>query len=441
MPPELATWLPLFGGVLALICLGASFRAGKRRWLVENLPTCKTTGVFIGLVELKGTAESSKPLRSYLAECDCVYYSWNIEEHWSRTVTETYTDSKGNTQTRIRHESGWTTVDSGGDLIPFYLQDDCGVILVRPEGAKIESQTLFDETCGRSDPLYYGKGPSTAVAHSDHRRRFVEEGIRLHTPLYIMGKSREREDVVAPEITADKEAPMYLISTRTEEQVRGGFQGGLIGWAIFGFVLFVAGVVGRDWAFGYDPAHRIPLYIAAALLFVFINAATWTWMVYNALIDLRNRVRQAWAQVDIQLKRRHDLIPNLVNAVKGYRDYEKNLQTELAALRSQLDATPPGVSGPDFRAVTNTVIAIAERYPDLKANETFGKLQENLIETEQRIALARGYFNEIATHFNTRLEIFPERFVARLANMKPQTLMMADEFERAPVSVNLSPSA
>src|SRR6266699_6920521 len=81
------------GGVLALVCLVFALRSGKRKRLVDNLPTSKTTGVFIGLVELKGTAESAQPLTSYLAGQPCVLYQWRVEEHWSRTVTETYTDS------------------------------------------------------------------------------------------------------------------------------------------------------------------------------------------------------------------------------------------------------------------------------------------------------------------------------------------------------------
>jgi hypothetical protein len=160
-------------------------------------------------------------------------------------------------------------------------------------------------------------------------------------------------------------------------------------------------------------------------------------MVFNSLVDVRNRVRQAWSLVDIQLKRRFDLIPNLVNCVKGYRDHEAQLQTELAALRNQLSATPPGVSGPDHGAVSKQIIAIAERYPELKANEAFLALQKTLSDTEQRIALARSYFNEIATHYNTRLEIVPERYVARLGAMQPQPLMEANDFERAAVKVDM----
>ena len=108
-------------------------------------------------------------------------------------------------------------MDDGGETIPFYLQDDYGVILVRPDGAKIEPLTLFDETCTPLNPLYYGKGPAGAVANSDMRRRFVETGIPLKADLYLVGQSRERQDIVAPEIAADEHAPIFLIATRTEE--------------------------------------------------------------------------------------------------------------------------------------------------------------------------------------------------------------------------------
>ena len=435
---DFAPFLPGLGGLLALICLTLAFRTGRRRRLIDNLPTSKTSGVFIGLVELKGSAEAAAPLTSFLAETACVHYAWSVDEHWSRTVVTTETDSKGNTRLVTRHESGWTNVANGGETIPFYLQDDCGVVLVQPEGAKLEPLKMFDETCTLGDPLYYAKGPAGAVANSDHRRRFVEQGIPLHANLYLFGQARERADIVAPEIAADERAPMFLISTRSEEQVSSGMRWGARGWTIFGLLLAVGFTVWRDGVANLDPANRVPLYLAIAGGYLFLGLLAWVWMIFNSLVDLRQRVRAAWALVDIQLKRRFDLIPNLVNCVTGYRDHEAQLQTELAALRKQLNATPPGVSGPDHGAVSNVIIGITERYPELKADAAFLALQKNLSDTEQRIALARSYFNDIATHYNTRLETVPERFVAKLGAMSPQSLMAANEFERAPVRVDLS---
>ena len=97
-------FLPLVGALLAVVSLILAFRDGRQRRLIENLPTSKTSGVFIGLVELKGTAESAEPLTSHLAGVASVHYAWTVQEHWSRTVTETYTDDKGRTQTRTRTE-------------------------------------------------------------------------------------------------------------------------------------------------------------------------------------------------------------------------------------------------------------------------------------------------------------------------------------------------
>ena len=138
-------------------------------------------------------------------------------------------------------------------------------------------------------------------------------------------------------------------------------------------------------------------------------------MVFNSLVELRQRVRQAWSLVEVQLQRRHDLIPNLVAIVQGYSDHERRAQTELAALRSELLATPPGVAGPDYRAVSKTA-GDRGALSGVEGQRAVSRLAESLADTEQRIALARGYFNDIATHYNTRLEIVPERYVAQLGS-------------------------
>jgi hypothetical protein len=160
--------------------------------------------------------------------------------------------------------------------------------------------------------------------------------------------------------------------------------------------------------------------------------------VYNSLINLHHMVEQGWSQVDVQLKRRYDLIPNLLETVRGYRAYESEIQKMLAEMRTQTEATPPGVAGPDFKGMTPALNVIMERYPELKANESFLRLHQVLVDAEQRIALARDYFNNIATFYNTRLDIIPDRFVATLARLRPQTLITAADFERAPIQVRLA---
>ena len=107
-------------------------------------------------------------------------------------------------------------------------------------------------------------------------------------------------------------------------------------------------------------------------------------------------------------------------------------------MRTQIEATPPGVSGPDFKGLTSVLNVLVERYPELKANQNFLKLQQSLVDSEQRIALARDYYNQIVTFYNTRLEIIPQRYVAAMAQLKPGTLMGAADFERAAVEVNFA---
>ena len=429
----------LAGGILvSALCLWGNLRELRRRRLLDDTPTSKVLGVFIGMTELKGTAEAAQPLTSYLGERGCVHYRWSVDESWSRTETETYTDDKGKTQTRTVHKSGWTTVANGGETIPFYLQDDTGVVLIRPEGARIETDTFFAQTVDRGDPLYYGKGPAGSIPDSDHRRRFAEQGLPLRAPLYVIGPARERTDVVAPEIAADKNAELFLISTRSEEKVKSGMGGWAWVWGILGIVAATAplGVAIANHR-GPSPGLPVGLFLPPA---VYLGAWTlgWVWMVHNSLVGLRQRVRQGWSLIDVQLKRRHDLIPRLAAVVGGLSAHEREVQTAVTRLRSQLEATAPGVAGPDFSGLAATVRAVVEKYPQLTAQAGFTALQNELIQTEQRVALARGYYNDIATYFATRLGIVPDRWVAALRHMQPEPLLQAEDFERAVVKVDFT---
>jgi len=424
----------IIGAVIALACLFAAFRFLRKKRLVDDMPTSKTLGVFIGLAELKGTAESDKPLTSYLAGMPCVLYTWKIEEHWSRTVTSI--GAKGVPTTR--HESGWTVVAKDQQKAPFYLKDDTGVIRIIPDGAEIQDKQIFNKTCRFSDPLYFAKGPLKEIADSDHERRFTETAIPLHANLYIMGQARQREDIVAAEIAKDKNCPMFLVSTRTEKQISSGLGFWFWGWLVIGLLAIVGGVwLGNIVFRPFQPLSGLSFLITVGG-YLLIIVLGWMWLVYNSLINLRQRVQQGWFEVDIELKRRNDLIPNLVQVVEGYSAHESTLQELVANLRQQLTATPPGVAGPDYAGFMPTLRAAVESYPDLKASDLFLKLQDELSGTEQRIALARDYFNQIVTFYNTRLEIIPDTLLAKVMRLKPQTVMGAAGFERAPVKVVLA---
>ena len=439
---DVATFSPWAGLIVAIIALVASLHACRRKRLIDNLPTSKTQGVFIGLVELKGTAECEQPLVSHLAGATCVYYSYAIEERWSRLVTVTESDGRGGTREVERRESGWTQVDARTESTPFYLRDDTGNVLVRPDGARIEAVAVFDRECSAWDPLYYEKGPAGGIMDSDGVRRFTESAIPVQSQMFVVGQARERADIVAPEIAADPNASEFLVSVRSAEEISSG-----LGWQIWLFALLGAIAAPGGHAVSYLAGNQgiTPIAIVFLVLEFLTYALIWTvaWVitVYNSLVELRQRVEQGWAQVDIQLKRRHDLIPNLINAVKGYRDHEAATQQALAALRGELATTPPGQPGSDPRSVLGQITILREAYPELKADTNFLALQQSLSETEQRIALARSYFNSIATFYNTRLEVVPDGSIARLGGMKPRPLMAANEFERAPVSVQFTSPA
>ncbi|MCX7718309.1 MAG: LemA family protein [Candidatus Sumerlaeaceae bacterium] len=426
----------LLVALLLGLCLGGAFLCARRKRLIDDTPTLTTRGVFIGLVELKGTAESEAPLHGWLSGQPCVWYAWSVEEHWERTVTETYTDSAGRSRTRTRTESGWKTVDSGGESQPFYLRDADGEILIRPDGAEIQPETTLLEDCGPEHPLYYGKGPAHAVADSTDRRRFKERAIPLHSNLYVFGYAREREDVVAPEIAQHRDAPLFLISTHTEQEVRLGYAACSVVLLLVGLTLLLGTLYFARG--GRDEWRDWPTYAAFTAGYTGAVALVWAWMVYNSLVELRQRVGQAWSLIEVQLRRRADLIPNLVAAVKGYSMHEQAVQEAVALLRAQIAATPPGAPGDDPRGLAPVLAAVVERYPDLKADTSFLNLQHQLADTEERIALARGYFNDIATFYNRRLDLVPDILIARLFGFRRRPLMEAAGFERAPVAVTLA---
>jgi hypothetical protein len=439
MANSVSPFIPIMiGGILALVCLVGAFLNLRHKRTIDDLPTSKTQGIFIGQVELKGTAETEIPLTSYLAGIRCVQYKWQVEEHWSKTVHETYRDSKGHVHTRTRVESGWKRVGGSEEAIPFYLKDETGVVRIVPEGAKIQSNQTFSQTCTPLNTLYYEKGPLENIANSTHQRRFHETAIPLHSMLYIVGQSREREDIVAAEIASNKSSNLFLISTLSEKQISRGYGRWYWFFIISGLILAIGG--GLGWSIVNEQATGLSWQPSVIMTggYLIVAILGWLWATYNSLIILHHRVEQSWSQVDVQLKRRNDLIPNLVAAIEGYKGYEKETQTTLAELRAQIEATPPGQEGIDFKGLTPLVRVVIERYPELNANNTFINLQRNLIDTEQRIALARDYFNDTATFYNTRLEIVPDRFAASLARLSPRTLMVASDFERAPIQVKLA---
>lgn len=180
----------------------------------------------------------------------------------------------------------------------------------------------------------------------------------------------------------------------------------------------------------------VTLLVIVAVFFVLLMR------MYNSLIQLRNTVRNGWSDIDVQLMRRHDLVPNLVESVRGYMTHERETLEAVTQARSQAMTT-----GSDFAtrataemALTGAVgnlFAVAERYPALKASQQFLLLQEQLSSTENRIAFARQHYNESVRRYNTSLAEFPRNLIAGILGFSPAALFAADAGERASVQVKV----
>ena len=156
-------------------------------------------------------------------------------------------------------------------------------------------------------------------------------------------------------------------------------------------------------------------------------------VIYNQLVTLRQRVQNAWSQIDVQLQRRFDLIPNLVETVKGYMTHEQETLTKVTDLRSAwADAKTVEQKAELEGQLTDTlktIMAVAENYPNLKADQSFNNLQTELSDTENKISYSRQFYNDTVTMYNTKLETFPSNLVASMFGFKASTLFNVDNDE------------
>ena len=405
----------VFMAFLSGLFLFLGLRSGRRRRLLDDTPTSKTLGIFIGEVEVEGVCISTAPIRAKFCYKDCVIYKWGIDEEWQRWETETYTDSQGRTRTRQVLRRGWTTIAGESLYQGFYLKDEFGYVWVHPKGSDYDTLSLFEEYTDRGQALYV-MGPDDEVMDSTGRRRFYESGIPVGTELFVRGRASERPDIVAPQIVEDPLAEMFIITYRKEKDISSGKATAYVLWNLVGLVTAMG--IGA-----LLTPNDLKGPIIGVSIYSFAWFMGWLWMVFNSLIGLRNRVQQAQSLIDVQLKRRSDLIPPLIASLKGLRDYEAQVQTEIATLRGQSMGTN------QVSALVPGLKAIIEKYPELIANESFNALMKNLTETEDRIALARNYSNDVTTFYNTRLERIPDRFVAQIVAMQPALLFVAQGFE------------
>lgn len=169
-------------------------------------------------------------------------------------------------------------------------------------------------------------------------------------------------------------------------------------------------------------------------LAVVVVLALWLWMTYNGLVKSNIRVDEAWSDITVQLKRRFDLIPNLINTVKGYAKHEKEVFENVTKARSEvLSAAESGdIQGAakaenQFASALKSLFAVAEDYPDLKANENFKHLQEELVDTEDKIQASRRFYNGAARDLNTKIMVFPTNLIAGMLGFRKRDFFEVDD--------------
>lgn len=176
------------------------------------------------------------------------------------------------------------------------------------------------------------------------------------------------------------------------------------------------------------------------ILGIIVVALLWLGVMYNSFVRLRYRVKEAWSDIDVQLKRRYNLIPNLVEAVKGYMTHEKGVLENVTkaranAIGNQGDPEAQAKTENMLSGALKTLFAVSENYPDLKANQNFLELQRELTDTEDKIQASRRFYNGNVRDFNTKIQVFPTNLIASMLNFVKRDFFEAGEGEKEPVKV------
>lgn len=390
-------------GIIGALLLGGTgiHRIKTKRW-IENIPTVKTKGAVYGINEIKGEVlmpEGSDPLRGPLSNQPCVAYHYVVKE-----------------RRRSGKKTHWVVITDEKQEVPFLCHDTEGAIPVMPDDAELLMKT---STKRREGKLLY-----------------IEKIIPAGAKAYVLGSAvinPETHDSLVIAKGDDSKMP-FIISDYAEETIvaRKAAAGFLM--LNLGFNFFM--LAGFGFA-GYRGGFGAVAYITAAItpliyLLLFMIA-----VLYNDLIFLLRRCDSMWANIDVALKKRFDLLPQLVNIAKKYIEHEKALQEQVAALRAGGEKMTPGQADQKV-AAENTALqqitGLVENYPELKGNEMTAGLMKSIRNLEDEVALMREGYNHAVETYNSRIAKLPEVFLARIFHFRPRELFSTAD--RSPVDVN-----
>jgi hypothetical protein len=386
VPASVSTWLLLallaVGGLILYFGSRWGFRQLQDKRMIEHIPTSKTAGVAYGLAEVKGKVvlgEGQGFHRGPVSERECVWYHYTIRER------------RGSGK-----KAKWVTIHDEKKMSRFFCEDDHGRLMIDPTRCEIMSDHVTSRRSGN--------------------RIYREQSVYLGDPLFAIGPALiEPQEHVSLCMQHEEDEPLFLVSNLDEPTVmfrkaRRGFVGLTIGMCcVILLTMLCFGALGSFQATDYlFSSASAPFYMAVMV----------TLLMYNDLIFLRNRVRRAWSNIDVSLKKRRDLIPNLEQVAKEYLKHEEGVHQTIARMRqgygggAVLDiGMATGLLGAE-KNLLEMIMGLRENYPDLKGNEVIGNVMKNLTELENDVALMREGYNQSVERYNTRIQHFPELFLA-----------------------------
>ncbi len=408
------------------------YRISQKARIITDVPTSKTSGVTIGLNELKGRAECVRMLRAPLSEREVVYYHYTVEERWRRWLIPRFSDDN------TFEWSGWEVLRDEERFVDFELHDDRGSIPVICRGAEVHGERVISKTCREEDPIYYEKGPSTSVLHSRKKRRFRETIVSTEE-VYVIGTARVPKDSATPEIAEDETEDLFLISSKPEEKLVSKFTWWSRGLyfsavALAVFIPFLGVEIYYE-DVGTPPEvwdWLIYVMVASGLMGVAAVFGVYLKSTYNGLVDVRNRVLRARAMLEVEFQRRHELIPKLAQVVDQVASHEREVLETITELRSPSQFEQDCASGESEQMAQaldaqterlNRLFQLTEKYGNLTSDGAFEKLMRELTICEDRLVLARQFYNDSVERANDRIGAFPDLLVARLAGVEEESYL------------------
>jgi len=387
-------WVALLLGVVGVSVFSwLGFRTIRFKRYIEGIPTSKTAGVAFGLSEVKGvalTGPDSRALSGPVSGANCLHYRYVVKE-----------------RVRRGKNTSWVVRTDETECAPFDIKDDEGTIRIDPRGAEVITK------------------------HFTSRRRgnwlYQEWRIETGDMLYVLAQAGI-DTVTGASLVLERgnDRNPFIVSNLSEAEVmhRKAIAGML--WLNLGFSALLLAAL---FLFGQAGAFSPVDYLMAALVAPVYMLLIMLVMHFNDLIFLKQRADRAWANIDVSLKKRHDLIPNLEQTVKRYLRHEKQVLEKLSAMRESYRggaiADPRALSGflAAEQSFTTAFVGLRENYPELQADEVVGQLMQKLIFCDNEVALMRGGYNDAVTEYNTRLQTFPDNFLARLSKFEPKQLI------------------